>query len=199
MPPRPPIDPEGYYHVGSRGNYGQPLFRAEYQCELFLELYGCSCRKYGWETLEWVLMPNHHHFVIRLTEGGLSEGMRELHGSYSRRIHAIYGMTGQGHLVRHAFFARQLHTDGEVLVACRYVDLNVTSALGIAPEESRWGGYRATIGLEHPRPFHSPSELLALISNSPARARDAYQAFIKDGLALERHVPSPNDGYMLRG
>ena len=31
---------------------------------------------------------NHHHFVVELTRGGPSEGMRELHGGYSRRIHA---------------------------------------------------------------------------------------------------------------
>jgi REP element-mobilizing transposase RayT len=199
VPPRKPIDPEGYYHIGSRGNYGQLLFRADYQCELFLELYARSSRKYDWETLEYVLMPNHHHFVIRLTKGGLSEGMRELHGGFSRRIHAIYGMTGQGHLVRHGFFARQLHTDGEVLVACRYVDRNVTTATGAAPEMAGWSGYRATIGLEHPRPFHSPSALLSLVSNSPAKARTAYRAFVEDGLVLDGHVPSPNDGYMLRG
>ena len=199
MPPRPPIDPEGYYHVGSRGSYGQPLFRTHHQYETFLTLFDRSATKYGWETLAWVLMPNHHHFVLRLTNGGLSEGMRELHGGFSRRIHVIYGMTGQGHLVRHGFFARQLHTDGEMLVACRYVDLNHTAATGSAPEDSPWGGYRATIGLDHPRPFHSPSELLALISNSAPKARNAYRAFVEDELARRRHVSSPNDGFMLRG
>jgi REP element-mobilizing transposase RayT len=199
MPPRPPIDPEGYYHVGTRGSYGQQLFRNDHQYELFLELYARTAKKYGWETLEWVLMDNHHHFILRLTDGGLSEGWREIHGGFSRRIHVIYGMTGQGHLVRHGFFARQLHTDGEVLVACRYVDLNFTRATGAAPEKSRWGGYRATVGLEHPRPFHSPAELLSLVSNSPTKGRAAYRAFVEDHLVLNGHVRSPNDGYMLRG
>ena len=144
-------------------------------------------------------MDNHHHFVLRLTDGGLSEGWREIHGGFSRRIHVIYGMTGQGHLVRHGFFARQLHTDGEVLVACRYVDLNFTRATGAAPEKSRWGGFRATVGLEHPRPFHSPAELLSLVSDSPTTRRNAYRAFVEDGLVLNGRVRSPNDGYMLRG
>ncbi len=34
--------------------------------------------------------------------------MRETHGCFSRRIHVIYGLTGQGHLVRHGFFGREL-------------------------------------------------------------------------------------------
>ena len=199
MPPRPPIDPEGYYHVGSRGSYGQPLFRDEHEHELFLSLYERTARKYRWETLDWVLMSNHHHFAIRLTEGGLSEGWREIHGGFSRRIHVIYGLTGQGHLVRHGFFARQLHTDGEILSVCRYIDLNYTSATGEPPDKSPWGGYRATVGLDHPRSFHSPAHLLSLVSDSPARARRAYQAFIEDGLVLRRRARSPNDGYALRG
>jgi REP element-mobilizing transposase RayT len=199
MPIRPPIDPEGYYHVGSRGSYGQLLFRNDAEHELFLSLYERSAKKYHWETLGWVLMGNHHHFALRLTKGGLSEGWREIHGGFSRRIHAVYGMTGQGHLVRHGFFARQLHTDGEIIAVCRYIDLNYTSATGEPPEASPWGGYRATIGLEHPRRFHSPAELLSLISQSPTRARTAYRALIEDGLVFGGHVSSPNDGYMLRG
>jgi hypothetical protein len=108
-------------------------------------------------------------------------------------------MTGQGHLVRHGFFARQLHTDAEILVACRYVDLNFTSATGAPPEESPWGGYRATIGLEYPRRFHTPAELLSLVSESPARARRSYRAYVQDALVPQVHVRSPNDGYVLRG
>ena len=58
-------------------------------------MYARVARKYRWATIAWALMQNHHHFVIRLTDGGLSEGMRELHGGYSRWIHAMYGQTGR--------------------------------------------------------------------------------------------------------
>jgi len=194
MPRRPPIDPQGYYHVGSRGSYGQLLFRTPDQYELFLRLYARSAQKYGWETLAWVSMPNHHHFVIKLTEGGLSEGLREVHGSFSRRIHAMYGVTGQGHLVRHAFFGRELRSDAEILVAGRYVDLNESTATKRRREATHWGGYRATVGLERPRPFHNPHELLGLISPTPNSARTAYRQFVLEGLASQGPDPSPNDG-----
>jgi REP element-mobilizing transposase RayT len=199
MPRRKPIDPEGTYHVSSRGSYGQPLFRTEAEYELFLKLYTRSAGKYGWTTLEWVLMKNHHHFVIRLSRGGLSEGMRELHGCYSRRIHATYGLTGQGHLVRHAFFARQLLSEGDVVIACRYVDRNTWSALKILPANAAWCGYAATIGLMHPRPFHSPSALLELISPRPATAREAYRRAVEDGLVPSEPDPSPNEWFGRRG
>jgi putative transposase len=180
--------------VGSRGSYGQLLFRTSDQYELFLRLYARSAAKYKWETLTWVLMPNHHHFIIKLTEGGLSEGVRELHGSFSRRIHAMYGMTGQGHLVRHAFFGRELQSDGEILAACRYVDLNEPRATGRSPESARWSGYRAVVGLERARPFQQPETLLGLISPEPNAARIAYRQFVHEGLVSESHDPSPNQG-----
>lgn len=194
MPRRPPINPEGVYHVGSRGCYGRPLFTTLAEHELFLSIYAKTATKYGWRTLGWALMKNHHHFIIQLTDGGLSEGMRRLHGTFSRRIHAIYGLTGQGHLVRHGFFGRELESEGEVLVACRYVDLNAWEATRTAPHEATWAGYRATIGLEHPRRFHQPAELLALLSSQPARARSEYRSYVEEGLVPAGVVPSPNDG-----
>jgi REP element-mobilizing transposase RayT len=195
MPPRAPINPQGYYHVSSRGCYGRTLFADDLQHERFLTMYGRTSLKYHWDTLSWALVDNHHHFVVRLNEGGLSEGLRELHGGYSRWIHLLYGQTRQGHLFRHAFFARELKTEGAVLVACSYVDLNLTAPRpGATPDRSRWCGYRATIGLEHPRPFHAPSVLLEIIDRRPTTAQLTYRELVENGLALRGHDPSPNDG-----
>lgn len=199
VPRRIPIDPEGYYHVGSRGAYGLPLFRSDDQHECFLRMHTRISRKYGLETLAWALVKNHHHMVVHLTKGGLSEAMRELHGGYSRWIHEQFGLTRQGHLFRHAFFARELKTDGDLLVACSYVDLNL-GADGLTGEgNGQWCGFRATIGLEHPRRFHTPSALLEVIDRRPAAARAAYEEFVRSGLALRGQVPSPNDVVPPRG
>jgi REP element-mobilizing transposase RayT len=199
MPRRPPINPEGYYHVSSRGCYGRTLFATDLQHERFLTMYGRVSEKYKWDTLAWALVKNHHHFVVHLKEGGLSEGMRELHGGYSRWIHLLHGQTHQGHLFRHAFFARELKTEGAVLVACSYVDLNLTANGHNRQMQSRWCGYQAMIGLEHPRPFHTPSVLLELIDRRPATAQITYREFVQSGLALRSQDPSPNDGVTPRG
>ncbi len=195
VPYRPPIDPQGYYHVSTRGNFGQPLFEAAGEHELYLSLYGRTALKLGWITLAWTLLWNHHHFLIKLTDGGLSEGMRIINGSFSRRINAMRGRTGSGHLVRHSFYADRLETEAHLLAVCRYIDLNAVAA---RPEETLehwpWSGYRASVGLEHPRPFHHVSSLLELFGPTPNAARRAYRRFVEDGLALLGHVPSPGDG-----
>jgi REP element-mobilizing transposase RayT len=195
MPRRAPWNPTGWYHVGSRGCYGQPLFRSDDEHELFLTLVGRATSRYAIKTLAWTLMVNHHHFVVRLTKGGLSECMREVHGRYSRRIHAVYGQTRAGHLVRHAFFARELATEAEVLVACRYVDLNTPMAVGGLPSDARWCGYRATIGLGAPRSFHEPAELLKIASPHTHAARAAYRFFVEAGLDPSGRGSSPNQRY----
>jgi hypothetical protein len=170
------------------------MFRTPDEHELFLRLYQRASDKYGWLTLTWALVFNHHHFIVQLTDGGLSDGVRELHCGYSRRIHVVDGHTGQGHLIRHRFFRRALETDEDVLAACRYVDLNIPRATGCKPEQSRWSGYRALVGREHPRPFHRPGELLQRLSSAPATAQRMWAAFVHEGLVLDGLDPSSNDG-----
>ena len=207
MPRRPPINPDGYYHVSSRGTYGVPIFRDDADRELFLRLYHRAATKYRWTTLTWALKSNHHHFAIKLTDGGLSEGMRELHSQYSRHIHAELGLTNTGHLVRHAFFAREATSNESVIDMCRYVDLNGYGGTR-SPSTWTWCGYLATMGGEPPRPFHKPSALLELINPDPLVARRLYAEHVAKEIAeraerppkaprptlLKSLVPSPNQG-----
>jgi hypothetical protein len=120
--------------------------------------------------------------------------LRELHGGYSRRIHAIYGQTREGHLFRHAFFARRLGDTEEALDACAYVDINPTRhRVSPAPRRTDWAGLAATLGRTHPRSFHSPGALLELVDPRPATARRLYQQRVRERHAAERLDPSPND------
>ena len=195
MPCRPEIDPQGTYHIGSRGTYGRPLFRTRGEHELFLDLYERTAQKYGWNTLAWTLMKSHHHFVVELTKGGLSEGMRELHGGYSRRIHAVYGQTRKGHLFRHGFFARRLADERAVVAACAYVDLNPSkNRLRASPRRGDWCSYAATLGLDRLRPFHRPERLLRLLGTDVVKARAAYRKLTERIHAERAAESSPNDG-----
>ncbi|HVU79066.1 MAG TPA: transposase [Gaiellaceae bacterium] len=197
MPRRPPIDPEGTYHVGSRGSYGATMFADPAEHETFLRMYERVSRKYQWRTAAWALMKNHFHFVLTLTKGGLSEGMRELNGGFSRWRNEIYGQTGKGHLVRHAFFARRLETTDALIAACVYVDLNPTARRARwSVRQSDWCSQAATLGHSHPRSFHTPSLLLEALDPRPAKARAAYRELLRTEHDRRRQVSSPNDeGY----
>jgi putative transposase len=148
------FEPGGLYHVGVSGNLGQPLFEDAPLHELYLRLYGRVSRKYDWTTLDWCLMWNHAHFLVRLDETGLSHGMRELNGMFARRLNATRGLTGRGHAIRHRFFSSHIHSDAYLQKVCAYIPLNPCEAgLCATPEEWVWGGYRASLGLEYARPM----------------------------------------------
>lgn len=194
MPRRAPIDPHGWYHVGSRGSYGRPLYADVLEHEVFLRMYGRVSTKYRWETPAWALMKNHYHFVVHLDDGGLSEGMRELNGGFSRWRNEIYGLTGAGHLVRHGFFARPLADDADVIGTCAYVDLNpIAHRTSFAARRSDWSGLLATLGRVHPRAFHRPEALLELLDERPGGARRKYRQILLDEHVRRGQVASPND------
>ena len=177
-----PISDVGYYHIGTRGSYGRPLFRDVEDHELFLALYTMTAEKYGWKTLGWALMWNHHHFLVRLVDGGLSAGMRSLHSNFSRRTNTKYGLTNQGHLVRHCFFASECLSLESIKRRARYIDLNpVKAGLCEEPQDWPWSSYAATMDRRNIQPFHQPGELLSLLDDDPRTARRIYEAFVHEG------------------
>jgi REP element-mobilizing transposase RayT len=90
------FDPAGLYHVMSRGNFRQRVFIDEDHYLRGVHYLDQASRRYRWIVLDWCFMPNHYHLVIRLTDGGLSEGMRELNGCFSRWSNSRMGRTELG-------------------------------------------------------------------------------------------------------
>jgi len=181
MPRRPPFNPTGYYHVSTRGNFGEPLFQSPGECELYLELYTKYAEKFEWTTLAWALIWNHHHFLIKLSDDGLSEGMRRINHCFSRRMNAAAGRTGKGHLVRHSFFADEITSNRQLLAVLRYIELNAVEAkLCLHPEDWEWCSYGATIGRARRRRFHDVHATLRFFDPSPVAARAAYARLVAD-------------------
>jgi REP-associated tyrosine transposase len=180
-PPRV-IDPTGIYHVGSNGNFDGALYLEARDRSAFLELYARVARKRKWTTYAYCLMTTHFHFVIQLTDGGLSEGMRELNGCFSRRMNAIMGRTRRGHFFKNRFYGNAVEDEAYLLGVCRYVVLNPVEA-GICdrPEQWGWSSYSATAGLSPAPTFLAVDELLAFFGSTIERARPAYCAFVSEG------------------
>jgi putative transposase len=177
------VDPEGLYHVFSRGNFRQPTFLDEDHYAKFLRLLHRVTLRRSWTILDWCLMPNHYHLVVQLNAGGLSDGMKELNGCFSRWSNLRTGRTRSGHLWQNRFKSLDLEDPAHLWEVLRYVPNNpVAKGLVERPEDWPWSGYRATIGLEHPYAFHQPSELLRYFAVTPSVAIERYKRFVRDGL-----------------
>ena len=179
---RPPRleDPLGIYHVTARGNNRQSIFFDAVDRTVFSMMLGRAVLKHRWIVLTYCLMTNHYHLVLEIPHGGLSAGMQELNGGYSRRTNRRYGRTG--HLFRNRFGATTVETDSHLLEVCRYVVLNpVRVGLCAEPGEWRWSSYRASAGLEHAPRFLATDKLLGLFAPNPPSARAAFRSFVSEG------------------
>ena len=86
------------YHVLSRGDRREAIFRTEADRKLFLELLARTCQRTGWQIHAYCLMGNHFHLVVETPRGNLSAGMQWLLGSYTQqfnRRHAIAFTTAE--------------------------------------------------------------------------------------------------------
>ncbi len=71
MPGIARIAPNEYiYHILTRGNNRQRVFKEEKDYEKYLEILRRYKEKYKFKLFHYVLMINHVHLVIEPTEGG---------------------------------------------------------------------------------------------------------------------------------
>lgn len=190
------IDPTGIYHVMSRGNFRQAIFVDDDHFARYLFLVDRVTAKRKWIVLDWCLIPNHYHLLIQLTENGLSDGMRELNGCFSRWSNAVRERTGTGHLVRNRFTCRPIETDSHLLNVTRYIALNPVAAdLAKSPEEWPWSGHRALAGISHPLRFHRPAELLRYFDPDPRVAMERYRSLVRDSPVPSGLDPWSDQGY----
>jgi putative transposase len=194
--PRPPRNAYagGYYHVYTRGNNKVDVYVDDDDREFFLEMLARSASKYNWIVFEWCLMTTHYHFVVCVPENGLSQGMSELNGSFARWANKRHGRCN--HLFGARFNSNEIKTDAYLVGACRYVVLNpVRAGLCTFPEEWRWSSFRASAGIEPPRPLHARDVLLAhfreLFGSSKATEHDVYRALIDAAIYADTSVPVP--------
>jgi len=68
--------PGAIYHVLSRGDRREAIFRTEADRKLFPDLLGQTCGRTGWQIHAYCLMDNHFHLVVETPRSNLSAGFR---------------------------------------------------------------------------------------------------------------------------
>jgi putative transposase len=172
-----------YYHLGSRGNFKQPIVADDFDRWMWIQLLGAVTRTTDWLILTYCLMTNHFHLVVEAGRSGVSDAMQVLNGEFSRRANGRWGRSG--HLFENRFHSEPILSDAHLLAACRYVDRNPCKAgICATPDEWEWSGYQANVGAVLPPAFHAVGELLGLFAADPAKAREAYRRFVDSGPVL---------------
>ena len=184
------------YHVMSRGNHAQKVFRAEGDCGMFLEALGEVCVRTGWKVHAYVLMGNHYHLLLETPEGNLVAGMQWLQSTYTKRFNA--GHREWGHLFQGRYKAIPVEPGtGYFPVVATYIHLNPVRMKGYDFERARladyrWSSYPAYVG-KGPRPgwlcVERVMEGLGLADTAAGRRK--YAEYMAGRVAEVRHSDQP--------
>ena len=145
MPRTARIAPKEFvYHVLTRGNNRQVIFKGEDDYLKYIEIIEKYKEKYLFKLYHYVLMTNHVHLVIEPSQAGgeLYQIMKGINLSYAQHFKNKYKYTG--HFWQDRFKSIIVSND-EYLLACgSYVELNpVRAGIVKEPKEYHWSSYMA--------------------------------------------------------
>ena len=173
--------PGALYHITSRGNARQHIFRKDVDRDVFLDILNQVINRHRWCCHAYCLMSNHYHLVIETPEGNLSRGMRYLNGVYTQTYNWRHKKTG--HVFQGRYKASIVDKDNYLLELCRYVALNPVRANVVKnPEDWPWSSYRFTAGFAEPPNFLSTEWILRQFNLKKRSAQDLYRRFVHDGI-----------------
>ena len=176
--------PGALYHVTTRGNGRQRIFRNDRDRQYFLELLDHIRERFRFICHAYCLMDTHYHLVVETPDGNLSRGMRQLNGIYTQKCNWRYKKTG--HLFQGRFKAIVVDKESYLLELSRYVVLNPVRAHMVEhPEDWKWSSYRSTSGLEEPLLCLNMDWILAQFSSTKKKAQTLYAAFVREGMTRQ--------------
>ena len=204
----------GWYHITARGNERKAIYRDERDRQHFCDLLAEMVSRYRTRLHCFVLMDNHYHLLLELTEANLSRAVQWLNVSYSLWFNRRHQRNG--HLLQGRFKSVAVSPAEWGLELSRYVHLNPVrlGRLGlnkadrqrikvgaVSPTEVsqvrerigllrsfRWSSYRAYAGLGQGPDWLECESILALGGGKREERRANYRAYVEKAVreGLER-------------
>ncbi len=182
--------PGAYYHVTSRGNDRQDIYRDHADYVLFLNILAESLDIFNVSLLAYVCMTNHFHLFLTTPDGNLSEFMRHFNITYTSAFNRRYNRSG--HLYQGRYKSFLVDADNYLKEVSRYIHLNpvrIQAQAGKSVEEkiklldkyrySSFGGY---IDLRSRADFINYRKVLDCFGGDTPGGRKRYRDFVYKGL-----------------
>ena len=172
--------PGALYHVTSRGNRRNPIFRDDGDRRAWLEILGRVCERHHFVIHSFCQMTNHYHLLVETVEANLSQGMRQLNGVYTQHFNWRHSLVG--HLFQGRYKAILVQKESYLLELSRYIVLNPLRAKLVSSlDDWRWSSHYFA-GQEGPPSWLECDWLLSRFGNARSAAVSAYRAFVLAGL-----------------
>lgn len=118
---------KSYYHIMTRGNNRNIVFRQDEDYRYFIELIKRFKKELPFNLYHYCLMPNHTHFLIQTNKAeDFSLMMKKLNLSYFFYYKKKYGWIG--HFWQDRFKSQPVGKDDYFIQCGKYIELNPTRA-----------------------------------------------------------------------
>jgi len=175
--------PGAIYHVITRGNNRQRVFRDEHDRSTYLKKLSYYCLDKEVELLCYCLLGNHIHLLMETPRGNLSKMMQPFQTSYTVYFNRRHGTTG--HVFEQRYKAFLVDKDSYLLQVSRYIHLNpVGSKIVERPQDYQWSSYRGYLvrKIESGEISLNRRLVLSYFSGSGGRPVKGYRDFVEGGL-----------------
>jgi REP element-mobilizing transposase RayT len=168
--------PGAVYHVTSRGDRREPIYRDDDDRLAQLDVIAHAMERFDAQVLAYCQMGNHYHLVLHTRQANLSRLMRHVNGVYTQLFNRRHDLVG--HLLQGRFKAILVDRDAYLLALCRYVERNpVAAGMVRQPQDWPWSSCRAHLGLESTPAWLDTEGLHGyLLARTPVAAADRRRA-----------------------
>jgi len=168
------------YHVISRGNRRQGIFRDENDLKRFLAYLSDCKTRFPFRLYAYALMKNHIHLLLEVERTPLSGIMQSLLFRYTQYFNRRYRQVG--HLFQGRYKAIVCDKDAYLLELVRYIHLNpVRARVAKRPEDYVWTGHLSYLG-KREKDLIDEDFVLDQFGDDRSSARRRYRRFVWEGI-----------------
>lgn len=165
--------PGAIYHIVSRGNRQDQLFRDRLDFEFYMDVLRKIKEKCGFSLLTYCLMSNHIHLQIKTEDVEIWRLMHQINLFYAKYFNFKYNLSG--HVFQGRYFSKLIEDEFYNLGVSRYIHLNpVEASIVTKPEAYSRSSYQVYLGLKE-NDLINEKLILASFSDD----RDLYRKFVE--------------------
>jgi len=168
--------PGAIFHIVSRGNANEEIFRDAADRRFYLSLLDKYQQSLKFSLFAYTLMDNHIHLLLQINDHPLPKVMHLINTAYT--VYFNLKWERKGHLMQGRYYSALVQKESYLLAVSRYIHLNpVRANLVKYPEQWPWSSCRAYLGLEKIN-YVCVEEALALLNDTYS----SYKAFLYEDL-----------------
>lgn len=180
------IEYEGaFYHVITRGNQRQDIFRDKDDFLKYLDILSHYKKRHQYSLYSYVMMSNHVHMLIETKQIPLSKILQGINQSYTMYFNRRHRTVG--HIFQGRYKAILCDRDEYLLLLVKYIHLNPVRAKMVREQKDyKWSSHKYYVGKEKKNNMIDIDRVLRMFSEDKTTSRKFYRDFMGDGITVKK-------------